>query len=117
MNVDRTPAHIGIDKSTKICYAMIMLDSEGIGNPHNPRTVRRAGLVQRIGHSLGFEGRHVNPNLDMGYSRREKFVGRFVASSVVALTLLGINHAENRVQEHHDRNAAEHVDGNSNSGQ
>lgn len=96
--------------------------SEGIGNPHNLRTARRAGLVQRIGHSLGFEGRHVNPNLDMGYSRTEKIAGGLAGLSIGVLFLLGMNHAENRVQKHHDRIAAEHdtpesSDSDSNSGQ
>lgn len=104
-----------------------MLAPEGSRTTHNPDTVRRAGLFQRIGHSLGpilgFEGPHVNPNLDMGYSRREKNVGKFVvATTFGVLILLGINNAENRVQKHLDRIAAEHdtsesFDSDSNSGQ
>lgn len=109
MNVDRTPAHIGIDKSTKICYDVIMLDPEGNNTSHNPRKVRRAGLIQRIGNSLEFdvEGSD-NPNLDYGYSRTEKVVLGVAAVSMAAATLLGINNALNREQAYHDRIAAEH---------
>ncbi len=101
---------------------MFMLNSEGIRTPDNPGTVRRAGLAQRIGRSLGFEGRHVNPNLDMGYSRNEKIAGGLAGLSIGVMFLLGMNHAENRVQKHHDRIAAEHdtpesFDSDSNSGQ
>lgn len=94
-----------------------MLDSEGIGNPYNPRTARRAGLIQRLQNTLGFdiEGSD-NPNVDYGYSRREKIVLGIAAVSLAAATVLGINYKENQVQDHYDRNAPEHVDSDSDSG-
>lgn len=99
-----------------------MLYSEGSRTTHNPDTVRRAGLLQRIGRSLGpplgFEGPHVNPNLDMGYSSREKRTVAVLAGFIVGgLFLLGVNNAGNRVQEHYDRDAAEYDGSDLNSGQ
>ncbi|MCB9823066.1 hypothetical protein H6800_02220 [Candidatus Nomurabacteria bacterium] len=94
-----------------------MLDSESTRTPHNTGTARRAGLVQRLQNSLGFdvEGSD-NPDVDFSYSRREKIVLRIAAISLVAATVLGINYKEDRVQEHYDRDAPGHVDAGSNSG-
>lgn len=95
-----------------------MLDTEGIGNPYNPRATRRAGLVQRIQNKLGFkvEGSD-NPDVDYGFSRNERIVLGIAVVSLAAATVLGINYKEDRVQENYDRNVPEHVDSDSNSGQ
>jgi len=94
-----------------------MLDTESTRTPDNTGTARRAGLVQRLQNSLGFdvEGSD-NPNVDFSYSRREKIVLGIAVVSMAAATLLGINYKEDRVQEHYDRDAPGHVDTDSNSG-